>query len=71
LPARPQVVWGLYATIAAYAAVNVPVARVLSTPLTWAMWQAARGALADSIWLYVSWQYGLLEPVSQPRNGGD
>ncbi len=37
-----------------YAAMTVPVVRVLSSPLTWAMWRAARGPLADSIWLYAT-----------------
>ena len=32
-----------------YVAVNVPVARVLGTPLTWNMMRATRGALEDSI----------------------
>ena len=32
-----------------YVAINVPIARVLSSPLTWPMIGAARGALSDSI----------------------
>jgi hypothetical protein len=51
-----RIAWGLYAAAAIYAAVNVPVARVLSTPLTWLMWRAARGPLSDSIWYYATWQ---------------
>jgi lipoteichoic acid synthase len=51
---RPRVLWTLYGVLTAYAAVNVPVVRVLSTPLTWAMWRAARGPLADSIWYYAT-----------------
>jgi hypothetical protein len=46
---RPWAGWALYAAAALYAAVNVPVARTLSTPLTWPMLRAARGTLADSI----------------------
>jgi arylsulfatase A-like enzyme len=50
---RKKVAWAIYAAAAAYVAVNVPVARVLSTPLTPPMWRAARGTLADSIWYYL------------------
>jgi Sulfatase len=46
---RPKIGWALYVTVVAYAAVNVPVARVLSTPLTQPMLRAAGGPLADSI----------------------
>jgi hypothetical protein len=45
----------LYAALALYIALNVPVTRVLSTPLTWAMWRAARGPLSDSILQYATW----------------
>ena len=41
--------WILYAAAVAYVAINVPVARVLSSPLTWPMIGATRGALSDSI----------------------
>jgi hypothetical protein len=41
--------WALYGAAVVYVAVNVAVARVLSSPLTWPMMRAARGALADSI----------------------
>jgi phosphoglycerol transferase MdoB-like AlkP superfamily enzyme len=41
--------WAAYGLIAAYAAVNVPVARVLGTPLTAPMLRATRGTLADSV----------------------
>lgn len=41
--------WLVYAVAVAYVAINVPVARVLSSPLTWPMLGAARGALSDSI----------------------
>jgi hypothetical protein len=41
--------WILYGTAVVYVAINVPVARVLSSPLTWPMLGATRGALSDSI----------------------
>jgi hypothetical protein len=41
--------WPVYGLIVAYAAVNVPVARVLGTPLTAPMLRATRGTLADSV----------------------
>jgi arylsulfatase A-like enzyme len=46
---RAWVGWALYATGALYVAINVPVARVLGTPLTWPMLRATRGTLGDSI----------------------
>lgn len=52
---RRRMVWMLYLLVAAYAAVNVPVARALSTPLTWPMLRAAGGPLADSILHYATW----------------
>ncbi len=57
---RPWVGWTVYALIAFYAALNVPVARVLSTPLTWPLLRAARGPLWDSIVCYVTWVNVLL-----------
>ncbi len=51
---RPRWLWAVYGAAALYAAVNVPVARVLSTPLTWPMMRAARGTLADSILHYAT-----------------
>jgi Sulfatase len=51
---RPGLMWAPYALIAAYAAVNVPVMRVLSSPLTVPMWRATRGPLTDSITSYVT-----------------
>lgn len=44
----------VYWLLAIYAAINVPVARALYTPLTLPMLRAARGPLADSILLYVT-----------------
>ncbi len=52
--------WALYAAAALYAAINIPVAHVLSTPLTWPMLRAARGPLADSMWYYCTWPNALL-----------
>jgi glucan phosphoethanolaminetransferase (alkaline phosphatase superfamily) len=46
---RPWLGWTLYGVAVAYVTINVPVARVLSSPLTWHMLGAAGGALADSI----------------------
>src|SRR5262245_5087692 len=52
--AVPRLARAAYAAATVYAAINVPVARLLSTPMTWAMWRAARGPLADSIRLYLT-----------------
>jgi lipoteichoic acid synthase len=57
---RERVAWTLYAVLAGYAVLNIPVVRAVSTPLTAAMWRAARGPLADSIWIYATWENGLL-----------
>ena len=54
LSSRPRAVWAIYFALTMYAAINVPVVRVLSTPLTWAMWLAARGPIADSISHYAT-----------------
>jgi Sulfatase len=51
---RPVLAWILYAVIAAYAALNVPIAAVLSTPLTRPLLRAAGNAVADSIAHYVT-----------------
>jgi arylsulfatase A-like enzyme len=60
LGSRERAAWAAYAALAVYAAINIPVARVLSTPLTWFMWRAARGPLTDSIGYYATWQNALL-----------
>ncbi len=44
----------IYAAIAIYAAINIPVGRALSTPLTRPMLRAARGPLIDSMREYVT-----------------
>jgi hypothetical protein len=46
---QPWVGWSAYTLIVAYAAINVPIACTLATPLTWPLIQAARGPLGDSI----------------------
>ena len=51
---RPALAWSVYALLVAYVAMNVPVARVLSTPLTWPMLRAARGPLADAVFHYLT-----------------
>ena len=69
----------VYVVLALYVALNVPVTRVLSTPLTWSMLRAARGPLSDSILLYATWDNILLSltivalatilPLMAPRLG--
>jgi hypothetical protein len=44
----------IYWVLVFYAAINIPVGRAVSTPLTWAMLRAARGPLADSLLRYVT-----------------
>src|SRR5262245_25783271 len=51
---RPGLGWVAYGLAAFYVALNVPIARTLSTPLTWPLLRAARGTLADSIFYYVT-----------------
>jgi Sulfatase len=46
---RPLASWTVYGLTAIYAAVNVPVAAALSSPLTPTLMRASGGALADSI----------------------
>ena len=57
---RRRTVRSLYATLVVYAAVNVPVSRDLSTPLTWPMIGAAGWPLADSIKGNATWASGAL-----------
>jgi phosphoglycerol transferase MdoB-like AlkP superfamily enzyme len=52
--AGTRIVWTIYWAFAIYAAVNIPVGRVLSTPLTRPMLRAARGPLADSMLVYLT-----------------
>ena len=51
-PAWPMRI--VYGALVGLSAINVPVARVLSSPLTASMLRAARGTLADSILLYAT-----------------
>ncbi len=48
LPPR-WLVWAIWSVFVVYVAINVPVARVLGSPLTWTMMRATGVALADSI----------------------
>jgi glucan phosphoethanolaminetransferase (alkaline phosphatase superfamily) len=52
--ATPRIAVLAYWAIVIYTAINIPVARVVSTPLTRPMLRAARGPLADSMLLYVT-----------------
>src|SRR5580704_3968949 len=49
-----RIVWAIYWAIAIYTAINIPVGRVVSTPLTRPMLRAARGPLADSMLVYLT-----------------
>jgi arylsulfatase A-like enzyme len=49
-----RVVWAAYWAIVIYTAINIPVGRAVSTPLTRPMLRAARGPLADSMRAYVT-----------------
>jgi len=55
-----RLAWLIYWALAIYAIMNIPVGRALSTPLTWPMLRAARGPLADSLLLYVTFANALL-----------
>jgi hypothetical protein len=57
---RKRAIWALYGAAALYAAINIPVAHALSTPLTLPMWRAAGGPLADSFRYYATWQNAAL-----------
>ena len=52
---RPWIAAGAYTVAVLFVAVNVPLTRILSSPLTWQMSHAASGALADSIKHYLTW----------------
>jgi len=49
---RRSAIWVIYALLVMYVAINVPVTRLLSTPLTLPMLRATRGPLGDSIAYY-------------------
>src|SRR6185295_17610526 len=46
---QPALTWSVYSLAAAWVALNTPIARELSSPLTPAMLRGAGGALSDSI----------------------
>ena len=46
---RPWVAWTVYGATALYVALNLPLVRLMSSPMTWPMLRATRGTLADSI----------------------
>ena len=54
LGAPTRIAWSIYWAAAIYTAINIPVGRVVFTPLTRPMLRAARGPLADSILQYVT-----------------
>ena len=51
---RPLAAWALYGAAVGYAALNVPLACLLSTPLTWPLLRATGGTIADSIAYHVT-----------------
>jgi hypothetical protein len=57
---QQRLVLAAYAILACYAVANIPVERALWSPLTWPMWRAAGGPLADSIRHYASWSNAAL-----------
>jgi arylsulfatase A-like enzyme len=46
---RPWISWTIYASMTLYVAVNLPLTRLLSSPMTLPMLRATRGTLAESI----------------------
>lgn len=60
---RPWFGWSLYTLMVIYMAINVPLIRVLSTPLTWPMLRATSTTLSDSIMHYVTAQNLVLMAV--------
>ncbi len=52
--AATRTVWAAYWALVIYTAINIPVGRALSTPLTRPMLRAARGPLADSMRVYLT-----------------
>ena len=53
---HPRSIWLLYGGMVFYAAVNIPLIRAVSSPLTFQIWRAAGGALSDSIVMYLTWE---------------
>jgi lipoteichoic acid synthase len=60
LGGRRRTAWVVYAILAAYAALNIPVVRAVATPITWPMLRATGSALSDSLWYYITWQNAAL-----------
>lgn len=58
------VTWPLYWALAIFAALNIPIGRALSTPLTWPMLRAARGPLVDSFLIYATWSNAMLISIT-------
>ena len=52
---RAWISWVFYSFIVLYVAINVPIACVLSTPLTWPLLRATGSTLADSIIYHITW----------------
>ena len=63
---RAAPVWIVYAALALYAAINIPVGRAVYTPLTWPMLRAAGGPLADSFAVYLTWTNAVLVLAALP-----
>jgi lipoteichoic acid synthase len=51
--------WLLYWMLVIYVALNIPVGRVLFTPITLPMLRATRGALVDSLLIHLTWTNAL------------
>lgn len=51
---RSRAMWAAYGCLVGYIALNVPIARALSSPLTWTMARAAGGPLRDSVAHYLT-----------------
>jgi len=45
---RPWVAWTVYATTALYVALNLPLVRLMSSPMTWPMLRATRRPLGNA-----------------------
>jgi len=67
---KSAVSWGVFWLLVVYAAVNVALTRILSSPLTWQMAHATGGALADSIRYYLTpTNIGLMAAVTLAAGG--
>ncbi len=52
---RGKLAWTAYGVLVFVTAVNTPVMRMVSTPVTWPMLRGTRPALADSLLHYLTW----------------